>query len=87
MGRQAVVMDQFTSEPELVKGTYRHYKGNLYEVLDLVCHSETLEWYVLYKPLYEHAGMPDLWVRPYEMFIETVEVGGQRVPRFEYVDK
>ena len=34
-------------------GLYRHYKGNLYEVLDTVRHSETLEPMTLYRALYE----------------------------------
>ena len=35
-------------------GVYRHYKGNLYEVLGTVRHSETLEELVLYKALYKN---------------------------------
>ena len=76
---------EFSSVPDLKRGRYRHYKGNNYEVLDLVCHSETLEWLVLYKRLYEREG-PELWVRPYEMFIEEVIVDGKTVPRFQYID-
>lgn len=60
-------------------GTYKHYKGALYEVIDTVRHSESEEWLVLYRPLY---GDRKLWVRPYEMFVENVEVNGQSVPRF-----
>lgn len=60
-------------------GRYRHYKGNEYEVLDCALHSETLEWVVVYHP----AGRPQpLWVRPLDMFAETVTVGGVTVPRF-----
>ena len=78
--------DEFTPKPALKKGRYRHYKGNDYEVLDVVCHSETLEWYVLYKRLYERDG-PELWIRPYSMFIETVEHDGKTLLRFQYIDK
>ena len=66
-------------KPELTPGIYRHYKGNDYQVLDLVRHSETEEWLVLYKTLY---GDYSLWVRPLAMFTENVEAGGSRVPRF-----
>jgi hypothetical protein len=77
-------MDNFTPKPELQKGRYRHYSGKEYEVIDVVCHSETLEWYVLYKRLYEADG-PELLVRPYEMFIEDVDYNGKTMPRFEYI--
>ena len=63
-------------------GRYRHYKGNEYRVLGLARHSETLEPLVVYEPLYGERG---LWVRPAVMFVETVEVAGQRVPRFAFV--
>jgi len=66
----------------LKEGRYRHYKGNLYEVLMTAQHSETEEWMVVYKTLYEKES---LWVRPYSMFVEEVEVDGVVVPRFEYV--
>ena len=42
-------------------------------------HSETLEPLVVYRPLYNDSG---LWVRPYAMFVEYVESGGRRQPRF-----
>ena len=41
-----------SSEQALVQpGLYRHYKGNLYEVLGIVTHSETEELLVLYRAL------------------------------------
>lgn len=68
--------------PPFTPGRYRHYKGWDYEAVGVVCHTETLEWYVLYKPLYPHDGMPDMWVRPYDMFMGTVEVDGTQMKRF-----
>lgn len=65
---------------EIEKGIYRHYKGNLYEVLMTAQHSETEEWMVVYKALYGNEG---IWVRPYEMFMQKVESDGRWVPRFE----
>ncbi len=67
---------------QLQKGLYRHYKGNMYEVYMTAQHSETEEWMVVYKALYGKQGM---WVRPYEMFIEKVEVNGEMVERFKKV--
>jgi len=68
---------------ELEKGLYQHYKGNMYEVYMTAQHSETEEWMVVYKALYAEQGM---WVRPYAMFTEAVEVDGVMVERFKKVD-
>jgi hypothetical protein len=68
----------------LEAGKYRHYKGNMYEVLDVAYHSGTEERFVVYKALY---GEGEMWIRPFEMFTETVEVEGKKISRFEYVDE
>lgn len=60
-------------------GLYRHYKGNLYQVVDTVRHSETLEPLTLYRALYGDKG---LWVRPAAMFNEDVVIDGVRQARF-----
>lgn len=67
---------------ELKRGKYQHYKGNFYEVLYTAQHSETEEWMVVYKALYGDMG---IWVRPLEMFVETVRVDHKDVPRFKKV--
>ena len=66
---------------EIKIGRYRHFKGNEYEVIGTAKHSETLEEYVVYKALYGEGG---LWVRPAEMWNETVERDGKVFKRFEY---
>ncbi len=63
-------------------GRYRHYKGKEYEVIGLAKHSETLEELVVYRALY---GEGQVWVRPLKMFIEEVEVDGNKIARFIYV--
>lgn len=69
-------------------GLYEHYKGNKYEVLGIVHHSETTEPLVLYKALYETKfGKDSLWVRPLQMFLENVQVEGRLMPRFKYLGK
>ena len=65
-------------------GIYRHYKGNLYEVLGIALHSETREEVVVYRALHksEEFGKNTLWVRPKKMFMEKVIINGKEVPRF-----
>jgi hypothetical protein len=69
---------------EIEKGLYRHYKGRQYEVIGLARHSESLEPLVVYRALYDSPdfGYGALWVRPLAMFLETVELGEEKVPRF-----
>ncbi|WP_133104884.1 DUF1653 domain-containing protein [Psychrobacter sp. S4(2024)] len=64
------------------QGIYRHYKGNLYQVLHTAQHSETEEALVVYRCLY---GEYSVWVRPLVMFSETVTVDGKQLPRFELI--
>ena len=64
------------------KVIYKHYKGNLYEVLYISNHSETLEKMVVYKALY---GDMEIWVRPYSMWNEEVSINGEKVKRFTLV--
>ena len=75
--------DSLPPLPTLQLGTYRHYKGKLYEVLGVVRHSETLEPLVLYRPM---QGDGTIWVRPFEMFVESIEIQGVRQPRFAHID-
>ena len=65
-----------------IGGVYRHYKGNFYQVIGLAKHSETLEELVVYQAQYGERG---LWVRPKAMFLEEIEVNGEKVARFQYV--
>ena len=61
-------------------GLYKHYKGNLYEVVGTVRHSEDLQPMTLYRALYGEHG---LWVRPAAMFNEHVVIIGVRQRRFQ----
>ncbi len=70
------------NKPFIKVGAYQHYKGNLYQVIGIAKHSETLDPMVVYcAQTDEH----NIWVRPYEMFKEIVEVDGEKVPRFKYL--
>jgi len=66
-----------------LKGRYRHYKGNEYEVIGVGTHSETGERLVVYRPLY---GERLLWLRPLTMFIENVDYQGKQSPRFALIE-
>ena len=72
---------------ELKLGIYKHFKGNMYEVLGVARHSETLEEFVVYKALYEDSkyGKDAMWIRSLKMFQENVKVDGKEVPRFKFV--
>ena len=67
---------------ELKPSIYRHFKGNLYELVDIAKHSETLEPMVVYRALYGEGG---LWVRPAHMWSEQVDRDDYHGPRFAFV--
>ena len=71
-----------TNQATIAQGIYRHYKGNLYQVLHIAQHSETEESLVVYRCLYGEYGV---WVRPLAMFAETVTVDVKEIPRFELI--
>lgn len=71
-----------------IKRPYRHFKGNLYYVHDVVTHCETEEILVSYQALYGSFGM---FVRPLADFAAKVEEGRkdnvtQQVFRFQLFD-
>jgi hypothetical protein len=66
-----------------MKGLYKHYKGNEYKVVGVAKHSETEEELVVYVSLKDPE---QLWVRPLAMFIEVVELNGEKIKRFEKID-
>lgn len=68
---------------EIRIGKYRHFKGNEYEVIGIAKHSETLEEMVVYRALYGDGG---IWVRPVNMWNETVERDGKTFRRFTFIE-
>jgi len=65
-------------------GTYEHYKGGRYEVINIAKHRETMEDLVIYRPLYEDGVF---WARSLGEFMEMVEIDGKKVPRFKLIKK
>jgi hypothetical protein len=65
--------------------TVQHYRNKKnYMILAVGRHSETMELMVVYQALYhcEKFGPNPIFIRPLEMFLETVEENGQTMPRF-----
>ena len=77
-------INSLNKKPEIEKGLYRHYKGAEYQVIDVARHSETEEWFVVYETRYADE-VTSTWVRPADMFSETVEIGGEVIARFQFV--
>ena len=48
---------------------YKHFKGNLYEILAVAKHTETMENMVVYQEVDGEA----VYVRPLEMFVSKVD--------------
>jgi hypothetical protein len=67
-------------------GIYKHYKtGNLYKVIGVGKHSETLDDLVFYEALYPNE-VSKLWARPLNMFEEEIiTADGIKKKRFEFI--
>jgi hypothetical protein len=69
--------------PLVTPGRYQHYKGGKYRVIGIGKNTETENDVVIYQPL--HESDVTYWVRPYEMFFDTVQVEGEKIPRFRKI--
>ena len=63
-------------------GLYQHYKGNLYQVIGVAQHSENHDIFVMYQALYDDYN---IWIRPFDMFTETIVIDGKEQPRFTFL--
>jgi len=62
--------------------SYRHYKGNVYE---LVC-TALLESDPDVEMIVYRAANGTTWTRPASVFFELVDHEGKKIPRFERID-
>ncbi len=65
-------------------GRYRHFKGNEYELIHVAKDSECPDslWAV-----YRGVTSGEVWVRPLDMFLQSITKDGKTFPRFEYIGK
>jgi hypothetical protein len=63
---------------------WRHYKNKDYRIIAISRHTEDLTWYVVYEALYDNE-ISKIWHRPLDMFLETVEIDGEIMPRFRQI--
>ena len=74
---------------------FYHYKHNSnldinnfsYQIIGIALSTETEELLVVYKPLYKlnHIFEASFFARPLSVFLEKVELNGQKVPRFSKI--
>lgn len=66
---------------------YRHFRGNLYQIITLGFHTETNEEMVVYQALY---GEFKVYIRPLDMFLERIDKEqypeAEQEYRFQLVD-
>ena len=55
---------------ELKGRTFKHFKGDLYLLIDIAKHTESAVQLVIYKALYDECLM---YARPIDMFLEKVD--------------
>lgn len=66
---------------------YRHFKGNIYQIITIARHSETGTKMVVYQQLY---APYEVYVQPLELFMSRIDTGkypnGKQIYRFEKLD-
>lgn len=65
-----------------ITGTYRHFKGNNYEVLGEAVEENGNERYVFYRQLYDPFSF---WIKPKPMFFEKKKVGDIFIDRYNKI--
>lgn len=63
---------------------YKHFKGNVYYVTDVVKHTETEKMMVVYIDISDTSKR---WVRPLDNFLECVIRSGVKYERFTLLEE
>ena len=76
---------------DFVGKVVRHFKGNYYYIENICIDSETKEYMVIYKTLYNRKDS-NIWTRPMKMFFEEIDINRKdnitkQKHRFEIVDE
>jgi hypothetical protein len=74
-------------QKELKLGKYKHFKGDVMEVIGVALDSETQEEFVVYKHITgEKKGESNYWIRRAPMFLEEIKRDGKKVKRFTFIE-
>lgn len=65
-----------------VNDIYRHFKGNIYEVIAVARDCEDLKEVVVYRNI----DKGDIWTRPLDNFTQTITRDGKTFKRFEKIE-
>ena len=68
----------------LKPGIYKHFKGNLYQVMHTAKDCETEKEVVVYQALYGERGM---WIRALDNFDEWIVRDGVKFKRFRFLEE
>jgi hypothetical protein len=70
-----------------VGSIFEHYKGKHYKIITIARAEANLELCVVYQALYTSSDFGDhaIWIRPLTMFLETVVIADQEIPRFRLI--
>lgn len=60
---------------------YKHYKGDLYQVIGLAIHSNDDIWMVVYRSMYENADA-EMFTRPLDEWYSEIKWNGELLQRF-----
>ena len=76
---------------DFVGKVVRHFKGNYYYIENICIDSETKEYMIIYKTLYNRKDS-NIWTRPMKMFFEEIDINRKdnitkQKHRFEIVDE